>query len=252
MGQQPNITSVVNAASFQVGYGPAMNTYISIFGTNLASTTRTWTGSDFVNGQPPQVLDGVAVGLHEAAGYSACAGEYDLPPCSLMNSESITLYIEYVSPTQINALVPGTREPGNYTASGAFSLAVATGVVCSTSACTYSGMSNFFSTAIQNPVQAGYYEVIMDEHNCDAVAGTCSNAYVTTGILAPAFFVVGPNYVAARHADGALAGKANMIPGVVSWPAAPGEIIELYGNGFGPGNPGDLLESCVNFVMSSF
>jgi uncharacterized protein (TIGR03437 family) len=56
--------------------------------------------------------------------------------------------------------------------------------------------------------------------------------------FAPAFFTIaGGAYVAARHADYSLVGAANLLPGVPSTPAQPGETILLYGTGFGPTNP---------------
>jgi uncharacterized protein (TIGR03437 family) len=51
--------------------------------------------------------------------------------------------------------------------------------------------------------------------------------------LAPAFFVFnGGPYVAATHANGALIGPTTLYPGATT-PAAPGETIIVYGNGFG-------------------
>ena len=48
--------------------------------------------------------------------------------------------------------------------------------------------------------------------------------------FAPAFFTVSAvTYVAAVHLDGTLVSKSN--------PAKPGEVIEVYGTGFGPTNP---------------
>jgi uncharacterized protein (TIGR03437 family) len=55
--------------------------------------------------------------------------------------------------------------------------------------------------------------------------------------FAPAFFVFGGSFVAARHADFSVVGAANLLPGVVTQPAKPGETILLYGTGFGPTNP---------------
>ena len=56
--------------------------------------------------------------------------------------------------------------------------------------------------------------------------------------FAPAFFMIGGGpYVAAQHADSTLVGSANLLPGVVTSPAAPGEVIQIYGTGFGPTNP---------------
>jgi uncharacterized protein (TIGR03437 family) len=43
--------------------------------------------------------------------------------------------------------------------------------------------------------------------------------------------------VAALHADYSLIGAPDLLPGAVTTPARPGEIILLYGVGFGPANP---------------
>jgi len=84
----PAITSVVNGGSFQPGIAPA--TWLSIFGTNLASTTYAWQASDFVNGQLPTSLKGVSVMV-----------------------DGIPAYVEYVSPTQINVLAPDDTKIGS-------------------------------------------------------------------------------------------------------------------------------------------
>jgi uncharacterized protein (TIGR03437 family) len=57
--------------------------------------------------------------------------------------------------------------------------------------------------------------------------------------FAPAFFTIGGGlYVAASHANTyTLVGKPNLLPGVVTQPAAPGEVIQMYGTGFGPTSP---------------
>lgn len=83
----PAITSVTNAASYQPGAAPA--TWISIFGTNLAATTYTWQNSDFNNGALPVTLQNVSVTV-----------------------DGIPAYVEYVSPTQINALAPDDSNTG--------------------------------------------------------------------------------------------------------------------------------------------
>jgi uncharacterized protein (TIGR03437 family) len=76
-----NITSAANGASFQAGFASA--TWVSIFGTNLAQTTRLWQGSDFVNGLLPTSLSGVSVTIN-----------------------GLAAYVGYISPTQVNALAP--------------------------------------------------------------------------------------------------------------------------------------------------
>jgi hypothetical protein len=67
--------------------------------------------------------------------------------------------------------------------------------------------------------------------------GMTSAAYtVATRAESPSFFVInGGPYVAALHANGALIGPSSLYPGVTT-PAAPGETILLYANGFGPTN----------------
>jgi uncharacterized protein (TIGR03437 family) len=84
--------ATVNAASFQSDIAP--NTYITIAGANLSSTTRTWESSDFVNNALPIALDGVSVMVDGKAAY-----------------------VYYISPSQINALTPASD-----TAQGAVSV----------------------------------------------------------------------------------------------------------------------------------
>lgn len=72
---------VVNAASLKTGI--AGNTWISIFGENLASTSRQWQAADIQEGRLPIELDGTGV---------------------LVNGKPA--YISYISPRQINALTP--------------------------------------------------------------------------------------------------------------------------------------------------
>jgi uncharacterized protein (TIGR03437 family) len=77
---QTTITSVTNSASSLPQISP--NTWVTITGTNLASTTDTWNNS-IVNGALPTHLDGVSVTM---GGKPA--------------------YINYISPGQINLVAP--------------------------------------------------------------------------------------------------------------------------------------------------
>jgi uncharacterized protein (TIGR03437 family) len=76
--------SVVNAASSEANaYAP--NTFISIYGTNLAYTTRGLMASDIVGNTLPTVLGGTGVRVWV---------------------KNIAAQVYYVSPTQINVLLP--------------------------------------------------------------------------------------------------------------------------------------------------
>lgn len=82
-----NITSVVNGASFQPGFASA--TWVSVLGTNLSQTTRTWQNSDFANGLLPTSLSGVSVTIN-----------------------GLQAYVEYISPSQVNVLAPDDAAVG--------------------------------------------------------------------------------------------------------------------------------------------
>jgi uncharacterized protein (TIGR03437 family) len=78
-----NIVSAATGAAGPV----AANSWITIYGSNLGITTRTWSDTDFTNGAFPSSLDGVSVVL-TAFGAPRRA------------------FIGYVSPTQLNVLLP--------------------------------------------------------------------------------------------------------------------------------------------------
>lgn len=77
----------LNAASFAAGI--SAQTFTSIFGSNLAATTRSWTAADMANGQLPQQLDGVSVSI---GGKPA--------------------YVYFVSPAQIDVVAPAGAGSG--------------------------------------------------------------------------------------------------------------------------------------------
>lgn len=157
----PAITSVVNGA----GFGPRISSgsWATILGSNLAAVTdiAQTTGSSL-----PTTLDGVSVTI-----------------------DGRPAFIYYVSPTQINAIVPD--DPTN----GGVSVQV-----------TNQGVVSNSATA--------------DKED-----------------FAPAMFMFTSTYPAAVHADGSYLGPTNLLSGVTTHPAQPGEIILLFGTGFGPTNP---------------
>jgi uncharacterized protein (TIGR03437 family) len=89
-GTKPTISrdgGVVNAASFQPGIAPGG--WVTIVGTNLAATTRTWTSDELTGGKLPTSLDGVGVTINGKPAY-----------------------VEYTSPTQINVVAPQDDSSG--------------------------------------------------------------------------------------------------------------------------------------------
>jgi len=79
----PTVGGVITASGFGASSSVAPGSYIEIYGTNLAGTTRPWNAGDFDGLNAPISLDGVSV---SAGGQAA--------------------FICYVSPGQVNALLP--------------------------------------------------------------------------------------------------------------------------------------------------
>ncbi len=74
---------VVSASSFGGSTSIAPGSFIEIYGTNLAETTRGWATADFINGNAPVSLDGVIVAV-----------------------DGKQAFVNYVSPNQVNVQVP--------------------------------------------------------------------------------------------------------------------------------------------------
>jgi uncharacterized protein (TIGR03437 family) len=157
------INSVFNAASYQPAI--ASGGFVSIAGTGFGSSSRTWGSPDFSGNNLPTSMDGVSVTINGKAAY-----------------------VEYISPTQINAIAPDDDTIGNVQVQ-----------VTTPQGASYSG------TVLKQAMSPGFF--------------TYQSASTT--------------YVAAIHVDGTLVGPA----GPLSRPAVPGEVIEIYGTGFGPTNP---------------
>jgi uncharacterized protein (TIGR03437 family) len=85
----PTITpnGVVSAASLSGAIAPGA--WVSIFGTNLSTTTREWRDADFVAGKLPTSIDGVSVTIDGKAAA-----------------------VSYVSPIQLNVLAPDNANTG--------------------------------------------------------------------------------------------------------------------------------------------
>ena len=88
----PSITSggVVSAGAFGAFTSIAPGSWIEIYGANLAASSRSWTGTDFNGVNAPTSLDGTKVTI---------GGEF--------------AFIDYISPTQVNAQVPSNVGDGS-------------------------------------------------------------------------------------------------------------------------------------------
>jgi uncharacterized protein (TIGR03437 family) len=172
-GPEPMISSVVNGASFLPGVQE--NCWVTIAGSNLSTTTRTWKAhSEIINGKLPTSLDGVSVSI-------------DGKPASMY----------FISPGQIDVLAAGDDNLG--------------------------------------PVEV----------KVTTAKGTSNPTVVQLQRYSPAFFKFGEQggkYIAALIA--LAGGKVDYLGPAglfgskrVSRPTKPGEVILLYGTGFGPTNP---------------
>jgi uncharacterized protein (TIGR03437 family) len=163
-GPVPTVTAVENGASFAPGIVP--NAFVQIKGSNLANSTNLWDNA-IVNGKLPTALDGVTVSI---GGKPA--------------------YVYYVSPTQVNVLVPPDIGTGS----------------------------------MQVTVSNG---------------GTPSAAFsATSNSVSPAFFLWSGKYAVATHyPDFTWAVPNGTFAGVTTAPAKPGEVIILWGTGFGLTDP---------------
>ena len=152
--------SIVNSATN--ASGPlAPNTIASLYGQNLSWTTRAVSADDVRQGSLPTMLAGTGVWV-------------------LINNVPAPLY--FVSPTQINLLIPGNLLPGD-----------------------------------------AWLQIVRDGRAGPKVRLRLREA-------APALYLLDESTAIAVRPDGSVA--------TVNNPARPGEIVVLYGTGFGPTRPG--------------
>jgi uncharacterized protein (TIGR03118 family) len=122
-------SGVVNAANIQTA-GIAPNTYISIFGANMAPVTRSWAATDFSGTRLPTSLSGVSV---------------------TVNGKPAYMY--YVSPKQIDVLTPAD------TASGPINVVVTSnGLVSAAASATMGAVSPAFFLLKDNKSVAAIHE----------------------------------------------------------------------------------------------
>ena len=115
--QTPVVDAIVTASAFGGYVGTAApGSYVEIYGSNLARTTREWATGDFNGVAAPTMLDGVTVSVN-----------------------GTPAYISYVSPRQLNVEIPDTVPTGG-----------PVGVVVS-----YQGQSSIAASLMINPLQPG-------------------------------------------------------------------------------------------------
>jgi len=157
----PVIQAVVSGASF----GPKISSggWATILGINLSTVTEiaSTRGTTL-----PTSLDGVSVTI-----------------------DGLPAFVYYISPTQINVIVPDDPVVGGVNVQVA----------------TDSGKSNI---------------AIADKED-----------------FAPELFLFAPRYPAAAHMDGTFLGPPNILADVATRPAKAGEVVLLFGTGFGPTAP---------------
>ena len=90
----PSVTAgnIVNNATSAAGPA-APNSWVSVYGSNLGVTTRSWTDADFTSGGLPISLDGVSVIL-------------------TVSGAPRLVYVGFVSPTLVNFLLPSDMSAG--------------------------------------------------------------------------------------------------------------------------------------------
>ncbi len=184
----PAISTAISASGFGGFSSIAPGTWMEIYGSGLARDTRSWAASDFNGSNAPTTLDGTKVTI---------AG--------------IPAFIDYISATQVNALVPSNVP---------------------------TGLQQITVTTTAGPSAA--YNVTVNQ--------------AEPGFLAPSSFTIGGiPYAVALFTDGTYVLPAGAIAGIASRPAKPGDVITLYGIGFGPVTPsipaGQLVQQINSLAM---
>jgi uncharacterized protein (TIGR03437 family) len=166
------VAGVTSASAFGPSTAVAPGSWIEIYGSNLAVASRQWAATDFDGIKAPTSLDGTTVTIGGQAAY-----------------------ISYISPNQVNALIPQTVTPGDQ------ALIVT----------TRNGAGKEFRVTVLAS---------------------------QPGLFAPdSFKVAGKQYAAAAAADGSSYILPRASSDIPARPARPGEVVTLYGVGFGAVTP---------------
>jgi uncharacterized protein (TIGR03437 family) len=108
-GQTPVISGVTNSASGAAGI--ESGSWVSIYGTSLATTTRSWQSSDFTGTTLPTTIDNVTVlidGKNAAIAYVS-PGQLNVQAPADSATGSVPVVV-----TNLNGAVTGTATLHNY------------------------------------------------------------------------------------------------------------------------------------------
>ena len=178
---------IVSASAFGGFPSIAPGSWIEIYGDNLFSgAAAQWTLAQFNNNVAPNSLSNVTVSVGGTAAF-----------------------IDFVSPNQVNALVPSNAPTGPTTIT----------------------LTNSIGTTDSYPIYVNATQ---------------------PGLLAPSTFSInGKQYAGALFPDNqTFALPQNAIPGVPSRPAQAGDVLTLYGVGFGPVSGGFTAGTLVTAANS--
>lgn len=129
VGTGPTVGSggIITASGFGGFTAATAGSFIEIYGSNLAGTTRLWAASDFVSGAAPIVVDGVAVTVGGIPAYVnyVSPGQVNVQvPAGVPSSGAVPVVVTYSGQSsapvnlQINAFEGGLLAPSNFKANG--------------------------------------------------------------------------------------------------------------------------------------
>jgi uncharacterized protein (TIGR03437 family) len=264
-----SLAAVPQALAFQYTYGGAVPAAQNVAISNTGGGTLEWTAStdsywlavSAASGSAPATLSVSVNPVNLAAG--AYTGNVQIAAAGATGSPAAVSATLVVTGTQPAGVITGMANAASFQPGFAAATWVSIfGTNLSQSTYTWQAsdfVNGLLPTSLQgvsvtiNGVAAyvGYISptqinvLAPDDATAGAVQVQVTAAQQTSNSFsapkapfAPAFFTIaGGDYVAAQHADYSLVGAANLLPGVTTTPAKPGETILLYGTGFGPTNP---------------
>lgn len=124
---RPLVTSIVTASAFGGYVGVAApGSYVEIYGSNLAGSSREWTDSDFIGAAAPTSLDGVTVSVNGTPAYVSyvSARQVNIQIPDSVPSGSMTVVLSYQGQSStaalltMNALQPGLLAPASFRVNG--------------------------------------------------------------------------------------------------------------------------------------